>query len=386
MQKTANDSKELLQEINIKDVPQEITEWDLKIFKKLTNTELTNEQEAEILNPRYVFEKQKTVMALHWHPEFVSLDLIKKRIRNTFPNFTNSLIIPTQHNVLVEYDGYTGVEIDCYSKPFKVKVQLLAHFNSKKLKNADTLKSMLEHTFKYRNSQLFEFIDTILNPKYIDRLHKAADGSMASIELIEFLRVQTKKLLTMIKDHEGKVPPEMLRNKILINFFEALKDHYSEELVGQITHYLKAIKREVKRNFSKEYFYETQEIIEEVRSLGGGLVIPHPEQFWPILLADYDVDGYEVWNPQSQKYTEFLINVVIRQNKTTNLKRPLIITMGDDCHMGEKTKDKNKQDPEKVSREIGVQPWDEIEMKRCLDKAGITRDSVIKEYKARLDA
>ncbi len=45
------------------------------------------------------------------------------------------------------------------------------------------------------------------------------------------------------------------------------------------------------------------------------MVIPHPEQFWPILLADYDVDGYEVWNPQSREYTDFLIRALDNQNK-----------------------------------------------------------------------
>lgn len=86
-------------------------------------------------------------------------------------------------------------------------------------------------------------------------------------------------------------------------------------------------------------------------------MIPHPEQFWPILLAEYDVDGIEAWNPQSQEYTEFLINVVNLKNKTQlSGQRPILIFMGDDCHLSEKIKEPQNQNKEKVKREVGFQP------------------------------
>jgi hypothetical protein len=75
------------------------------------------------------------------------------------------------------------------------------------------------------------------------------------------------------------------------------------------------VKALVKVEFSLKYFYRTSEVIEEARALGAGIVIPHPEQFWPILLKEYDVDGIEVWNPQSRRYTEFLISVLNRRNQ-----------------------------------------------------------------------
>ena len=110
------------------------------------------------------------------------------------------------------------------------------------------------------------------------------------------------------------------------------------------------------------------------------------EQFWPILLRNYDVDGIEVWNPQSQEYTEFLISVVNERNGHRPSGRDVLIFMGDDCHMGEKTKPLDQQDPEKASREIGLQPaWEDLAVRKKLIVSSITRASVIREYKARLD-
>jgi hypothetical protein len=120
--------------------------------------------------------------------------------------------------------------------------------------------------------------------------------------------------------------------------------------------------------------------------VGCGIVIPHPEQFWPILLADYDVDGYEVWNPQSREYTEFLINVLNRQNRALPAdKRRLMVFMGDDTHLGEKAKAPELQKPDKASREVGVQPaWHDLAIRKSLIVADMDRPKVIEEYRARL--
>ena len=142
----------------------------------------------------------------------------------------------------------------------------------------------------------------------------------------------------------------------------------------------------VKRNFALDYFYRTEEVIEEVRALGGCIVIPHPEQFWPVLLDDLDIDGIEVWNPQSFEYTEFLIDVVARLNRERGRSdRPILVTMGDDCHMGEKVKDPRHQDVIKASREIGVQPpWDDLNIRKSLIVSRADRSNLIREYRARL--
>jgi hypothetical protein len=65
--------------------------------------------------------------------------------------------------------------------------------------------------------------------------------------------------------------------------------------------------------------------------------------------------------------------------------RPLMVFMGDDTHMGEKVKDPAFQNPEKAAREIGVQPWGDMLVRKQLITAGMDRAQVMAEYRARLD-
>ena len=363
-----------------------MTENDLRIYRDIVETRLTDEQRERLATPDTVHYAQDSILAVHWHPEFVPLDIIKQRVRASFPNSELELIIPTQHNVLVTVGDYTGVEIDCFSREFNRKVQLLAHFETSRLENASVFRNMLAHTFEYRTSQLYEFFDTILENRFENRLYQAAATTGADETMIAFVRAGARKLKTMLEQHYTSTPREMVRNKILKYYFDKLRGEVDSRYIDRTQVFLQAIKKLVKRNFSFTHFYETQEIIEEVRSLGGGLVIPHPEQFWPILLADYDVDGYEVWNPQSREYTDFLINVVIRKNRSLEHgERPLLVFMGDDCHMGEKAKDPQYQDKAKAAREIGVQPaWDDLAVRKSLILAGIDRRTTITAYKERL--
>jgi hypothetical protein len=297
------------------------------------------------------------------------------------------LIIPTQHNKITEYDGYAGVEVDCFSKEFNQKVQLLVHFKKEKVKKANVFKEMLEHTFKYRSKQLFELIDTIINPDQSDRLHKAVIETGVSDELVNFVKIHTRKLLKHIEDNDSIIPPEAIKNKILRNYFDELRVKYDDRVIDLSQVLIKQVKTIVKSNFNFMYFYRTREIIEEARSLNAGITVPHPEQFWPILLADYDLDGIEVWNPQSRRYTEFLIKVVNRKNKAVGKGgRKLLITMGDDCHLGEKVRSPHLQDPEKAGREIGLQPpWNDIDIKKNLILGKCNKECIINEYKARLE-
>ncbi len=165
-----------------------------------------------------------------------------------------------------------------------------------------------------------------------------------------------------------------------------MQDQYGEALIDRTQTFLKAVKVRVKADFPLQYFYRTSEVIEEARALGAGIVIPHPEQFWPILLADYDVDGIEVWNPQSRKYTEFLISVINQKNRCGGIsKRDLLIFMGDDTHMAEKTRAPEVLDREKARREVGHQPaWDDFSIRKALIRADTSRGRVIQEYKQRL--
>lgn len=363
----------------------EITENDEKIFAKITSTCLSPEQADQILTPSGIYPRQKSVLAVHWHPEFIPLDLIEKRLRAMFPNMSTQLIIPTQHNVLMTFHEYAGVEVDAYSRGFNQKVQLLLHFKAKKVETAHVLKSMLSYTLKYRQNQLNDFIHTLIKPNE-KRLQQAAEETGATDESIRFVRVQIKKLHELMERHYDQLPIDMFKNKLLRDFLDEYRPEYGDAWINRAQTFIHAVKLIVKSHFSMRYFYRTSEIIEEARSLGGRIVIPHPEQFWPILLADYDVDGYEVWNPQSRRYTEFLISVVNRKNAQTGENRnKLLLFMGDDTHMSEKVRDPDKQDREKVSREIGIQTaWDDMHIQKALITANLNRKIVIGEYKNRL--
>ncbi|MBU0481301.1 MAG: hypothetical protein KKG47_09380 [Proteobacteria bacterium] len=369
----------------IKHLAGEVSEKDTERFFQVTSTELSDRQKNNITTPKATYPRQRAIMAVHWHPEFVPLDLVSRRISALYPNIEEQLIIPTQHNQIMAYGDYSGVEVDCYSKGFERKVQLLLHFENKKVEHASVLKSLLTYTFRYRSSQLFEFIHTITSPVE-ERLEQAATTTGASPEIISFIRTVVGKVEKLLKKHQDDLEPASLKNKLLRNYVDTYRSEFGHDFINRAQNFLQAVKMTVKENFPLTYFYRTSEVIEEARSLGAGIVIPHPEQFWPILLADYDVDGYEVWNPQSSEYTDFLISVVTRRNKQPGLShKKLLIFMGDDTHMGEVLKDASEQDPAKASREIGFQPlWEDPEIRKKLIKADMQRPRIIKEYKARL--
>lgn len=362
----------------------EITEADEKRFFAVVSTDLAPWQVSQVVAPSTVHARQDVLLATHWHPEFVPMEHIRARVDAMFPNRSDELLIPTQHNQLMSWDGYTGVEVDCFSSDFNRKVQLLLHFADERVEDAGVLKSMLAHTFKYRSGQLFEFMHTITKPDTA-RIERAARATGADRELIDFVRINVAKVERLLDAHWTEVPRLSIKNKLLRNWFDAMRGELGDIATDRVQAYLKAVKHLVKEGFDLSFFYRASEIIEEVRGLGGCIVIPHPEQFWPILLRDYDVDGIEVWNPQSQEYTEFLISVVNEQNGRRNGGRDKLIFMGDDCHMGEKTKPEDQQDPEKAAREIGFQPaWDDLRIRKQLIVNNISRRSVIEEYKARL--
>ncbi len=373
--------------VDLGTVSPEISQRDMERFVSITSTELSEEQREWVSVPPRSYPMQHETLAVHWHPEFVPLDCIARRIQALYPNMQEELIIPTQHNELLSWGEYSGVEVDCYSSGFNRKVQLLLHFRGENLESrGDVLKAMLEHTFKYRSSQLFQYLDALTEKGAQDLRYKAAAATGADAELVEFCGIQARKVMTMLEERWESTPQSMVKNKLLRNFFTTLVEEFGQRVISRAQVYLKAVKEQVKAGFSLKYFYRASEVIEEARSLGAGVVIPHPEQFWPILLANYDVDGYEIWNPQSREYTEFLISVVHRQN-AARLRgaRPLLVFMGDDCHMGEKTIAPELRDPEKDSREPGLQPaWEDMGIRKNLVISGYSKAQAIADYKARL--
>ncbi|MBF0170678.1 MAG: hypothetical protein HQK87_06275 [Nitrospinae bacterium] len=364
----------------------EVNEEDVAAFRDLVSLDLIPEQVAQVVTPASVYPAQRQVVATHWHPEHVPMELIRRRVDAMFPGKKEELIIPTQHNVVMEWDGYAGVEVDCYSRGFSRKVQLLIHAKAERLAEAHTFRSMLEHTRRYRASQLYEFLDSLVLPAHAARVEKGAAETGACKEVVAFCRAYALRLKRMLVDYAHDTPADVIKNKLIAHYVDTARGVAGDLFVERAQTFLKAVKKLVKDQFPLQYFYLTSEIIEEARSLGCGIVIPHPEQFWPILLADYDVDGYEVWNPQSREYTEFLIQVVRRHNAAGRTSKPLLIFMGDDCHMGEKTRPSRYQNQEKTAREIGYQPaWDEAPIMKALGASGVTPSTVIAQYRERLN-
>lgn len=366
-------------------ISEEITEEDYKIFSRIISFELNDEQKKRIIHPEQIYPRQTSVLGVHWHPEFIPMDLIDQRLKHMFPNMEKELIIPTQHNEILSYKDFSGVEVDCWSRGFNQKVQLLLHLKNEHAKGAHMLKGMLAHTFKYRSSQLFEFMETITRPRE-DRIETAAKQTGANATLIRFVQTYVGKIEALIDENISAIPPQAIKNKILRNFFDCLRPKYGDTLIERTQTFLTVVKKLVKADFSLEYFFRTSEVIEEARSLNAGIVIPHPEQFWPILLADYDVDGVEVWNPQSQRYTDFLITVIKDMNKKNpGSDRPLLVFMGDDTHFGEKVRSPETQNKLKAYRELGYQPpWDDLNISKALVMSAVDREHIIEEYKNRI--
>jgi len=364
----------------------EITEWEQEVYERLVSVNLNEEQVERIIHPATTHEKEDAVLAIHWHPEMVPLELVRKRLHAMYPNAVHTLIIPTQHNELMIYDDYAGTEVDCRAAAFNRKIQILLHFAKEKIAEAHVLKSMIAHTYKYRQTQFFEFMDTILEPAYEDRLQEAARLTGTEAALVAFTREHTRKLFNLVIKNFSATPQISFKNKLLINYFHALRECYESHKIERAVVFLAGVKEIVKKHFRLDYFYEVNEIIEETRALGGGLIVPHPEQFWPVLLADYDVDGYEVWNPQSREFTEFLIQVVVKKNKELRGgKRPLLVTMGDDTHLSEKILAPTVQQPDKAAREVGFQPaWQDFSIRKSLNMGDFEKHKIIEEYRRRL--
>lgn len=366
-------------------IPDGIEEEDLALFRRITSASLLPEQERQLLRPPKAYPEEETVLAVHWHPEFIPMELAARRIDTVFPNRSSDLIIPTQHNALTSFGEFTGVEVDCRSTSFNRKVELLLHFQNARVACAHSFKLMLEHTFRYRSIQLLHYLHAVTKPNE-GILGSAVRNTGADETLLRFVRGYVRKLEKLIEETADLMPPERIKNKIVRDFFDGLRGRFPGNVIDRAQLLLASVGRAVKEEFPLDYFYRTSEIIEEARALGGCVVIPHPEKFWPVLLADYDVDGYEVWNPQSHTYTEFLISVVERRNRESGLSaRPLLVFMGDDTHLSEKVRPPAEQDRKKADREIGLQPaWKDANIVSALALAGMDKRQIVEDYRQRL--
>lgn len=366
----------------------EPTPEDEAIFRHLVNDAVPADSLEGLAQPVTCYPGLTHVLAIHWHPQHIPLSVARRRLAALFPDARDMLVIPTEHNVLHVWDGFAGVEADCRDFRLGLKVQLLLHFREERVREAHTLRSMLRHTALYRGIQLRDLLETAAYPDadgHRHRVERAVRATGSGPEVIEVAAAYAAKLLTLL-DAEGDTPTtDERRSTLLRDFAEAMRPTLGPVLTPQVHAYTKALRDRVKAEFPLDFFHDARAFMEEARALGGLVTIPHPEQFWPILLAGYDVDAIEVWNPQSRRHTNFLISVVREANERRAGSRPTLVMMGDDTHCGEMLRLSDAPERPRPAREIGVQPlWEDPVTLKELEKAGMTRPRVIEAFRQRL--
>ena len=355
---------------------------DLAVFERLTSIGLSEAERRLAATPDRRALGEKRLLALHFHPEWVPLGLVEARLAKAFPDADDALVIPTQHNQIMALGEFAGVEADVYAPQYGEKIQLLIHLRSDKLERAETFRGMMESTFRYRALQLLEILEALTNP----------DEAMSAEVKKAGLDSQALSLASSFADRLGRLIEEsgviasprsaMLKNRLLTDFMQELGGPCEKSLLGKALSVVKLVKSMVKKRFDPKRFHAAAEVIEEARSLGAGVVIPHPPQFWPALLDNLDIDGWEVWNPSTPKHTLFLIDVLSR---TKGRKRPLLAFMGDDTHMSSKIRPDVMEDKSYREREIGFQPpWKDPEVAAALKELGQSRERTMDEYRSRI--
>ncbi|MDR0882615.1 MAG: hypothetical protein LBP55_08740 [Candidatus Adiutrix sp.] len=364
-----------------------LDEDDWLHFNHLTSLALNDEERRLAGRPDRLAPQAEEYLAVHWHPEWAPLDLIRQRLDLAFPRATNYLAIPTQHNRVLSFGPWAGVEADAYDRAYNMKVQLLIHFPAARLPKATAFLAMMDRTYNYRAHQLLDILARLAEPDDRAAQTQLALRHSVTEPAVQLARANALRLKTLI-DRSGLIGSgrdEMLKNRLLPDFILARTGPSPSPLVEQALIYITAIQKTVKADLSPQEFYTPQEVIEEARSLGGGVVIPHPPQFWPILLSGLDIDGWEVWNPSTPRHTLFLLEALARFNDARRGRRQLLAFMGDDTHMSAKFRLKPGADQNTGRREIGFQePWTDPAISALLDQTGQSLTRTINEYRQRL--
>jgi hypothetical protein len=366
--------------LNVNDEPLDKEDW--RIFNGLTAIGLTAEEEARATTPERVDEAERHVLALHFHPEWVPMGMVDSRLKRAFPNAETRLAIPTQHNQLQELDGFTGVEADVFAHEYGIKIQLLIHLKSDRLKNASAFPAMIQKTFQYRALQLLDFLDLLVEPdKAMQKDIKKLGYHSQTIKMGKRMASKLRRLV-IESGVIGTPRAEMLKNRLLTDYIAKKGAPIDGESMDRLLSFVKQTKNLVKARVDPSRFYPARDLIEEARGLGAGVIIPHPPRFWPALLDDLDVDGWEVWNPSTPDHVLFLIDCLKRRKK---IKRDLLAFMGDDTHMSSKIRPDISDKKESIKAEIGFQPpWVLEDVKAALKDAGQSRERTINEYLSRI--
>jgi hypothetical protein len=355
---------------------------DWEIFRRLTSTKLTAEERRAAVRPSMRDAKEKCLFAPHFHPEWVPMDLLDERLAKAFPAATERFAVPTQHNVITSMGPWSGVEVDVWSRPCGMKIQLLVHARAGRLEGSATFRSMVERTFRYRELQLLEILELAARPDD-GTLAELAKSGFGEGELQSAARLCARlKAMIDISGVASGPGVAMLKNRLATDYIEGKFQGRDPAGLERQLSLVNLLKSRVKARLDPARFQEADELIEEARGLGAGVVVPHPPRFWPALLAELDADGWEVWNPSTPSHAVFLTQCLARRGK---IRRPLLAFMGDDTHMSSKIRLHMVSDKGGGDREIGFQPaWKDPATTAALKAAGQSRRRTMEEYQARL--
>jgi hypothetical protein len=347
--------------------------------------------------PEQTYPGQDGIMALHWHPESVPLEQITRRFRCLFPDAREWLLVPTEHNRLVSIDGYCGVEVDCRHRG--AKLQLLLHFHGDHPSGDPAFLTDLDHTRAYRARQLDRLLTALTQAEGRPGREQAAleattvlpgpsDGQPAArMGILAWMERESGQLLSLLDGDECPRDASHRKNKLVRDWLLTRLGGASHPAAPFVLEVLRTIKEQVKADFDPEWFLTAEHWIGRTRALGGTVTLPHPELFPAMLDGGLELDGVEVWNPQSCRRSVELLEDLVSGRIPGRAGLPVLPTFGDDCHLGEKRKPESLRDAEKASREIGVQPaWDWPAVERILDHAGWRRVPLVREWKKRLAA
>ncbi|MDR1109855.1 MAG: hypothetical protein LBP92_03935 [Deltaproteobacteria bacterium] len=362
---------------------KDIGQADIEAFDRLTSVDLSPEEIRLAENPDQSAPGERRLLALHFHPEWVPLGLIETRLSRAFPGASDRMVVPTQHNRVMAMGPWAGVEVDCQAPEFGQKIQLLIHMRSQAMAKAGRLLEMIDQTFRFRALQLLEILEALTSPDE-SMAREINDNGLdrEALDLASFFACRLNELIRT-RDVIGSPRSEMLKNRLLTDFMLARNQGLDPTLFANSLSVANIVKSMVKHRLDLGHFSTAREVIEEARGLGAGIVIPHPPLFWPALMDDLDVDGWEVWNPSTPRHAQFLIGCLERAQGRS--RRPLLAFMGDDTHMSSKIRPNITEDKNGKGREIGFQPpWRNPLVAEALARTGQSRERTMDEYRARL--
>jgi hypothetical protein len=238
--------------------PRELNQWDQEAFERIISTELTEEQKARVVTPGLTFPGQKSLLAIHWHPEFIPSDLIAQRISACFRTARRSWSFPPSTTCLSRLGGLHWREVDCYAAGLIARcscccISIRTGWSGPPASRPCWSTRSNTGPGSFSNiwiRWLILFMTAVCRgpwpPPARTRSWCASPGSTAG------------KLKQLIEINQSIIDEETIKNKLLPDFFEELRAFYPERLINHAQSLLHAVKKIVKAQYNLTYFYRAR--------------------------------------------------------------------------------------------------------------------------------